>query len=192
MKFFSFSSYPSLKNGRVLTTEAMLLALYLALGFFTLSLSPTLRVTFSFLAMALSCYFFGFWPNVPFAFAADLFGYLLRPDGAYMPLFILVAVANAAIYSFFFYPRKEVKWYTVLLAKAVQVVLCNLLLNPLILQLMYQTPFWSLLLSRVIKNLIQFPLDVVLLFLVLRFAQRMVSSRSWLAKIKEKAVTTFQ
>lgn len=185
-KFFSVRSYPPLSNLKVLSLEALLLALYLVLGLVTIPLSPTLRVSFSFLAMAISCYFFGFWPNVPFAFAADLLGYLIRPDGPYMPLFALVALVNVMIYSWFFYFQEKITLPRIIMAKGVQVVISNLILNPLILKLMYQTPFWALLSTRLVKNLIEFPVDVILLWFFLRMATSSLQSLKWLQSLRRK------
>lgn len=160
--FWSWHS-ASLKNVKTLTGLALFCALYVALAFFTIHITPTLFVSFSFLALAASCSLYGLWPNLIFAFAADLLGYLVNPAGTYMPLFALVLMVKAAIYSFFFYGRKKISWTQVIPAQLLVVLLCNLLLNPIILSMMYQTPFWALLLSRLLKNAILLPIECLAL-----------------------------
>lgn len=163
----SFKSSP-LANTRVLTGLALFLALYTVLRFVSINLTPTLRVSFSFLALAASCMCYGLWPNLILAFFCDFLGFAVHPDGAYMPLFALVIMARAVIYSAFFYNRKQISIGRILIAQLLTTILCSLILNPMLLSFMYQTPFWSLLPQRLLKNAILYPIECGLLYLVLQ------------------------
>ncbi len=170
----------SLTRTKVLCGVALFMALDVLLGSLTISISETLRISFTFLSVAASCYFFGLWPNVLAAFLVDLIGYLAHPVGAYMPLFALTAILNAVIYSVFFYGRSSVSIGRVILAKASSTILCNILINPILLSMMYGTPFWVLMSERIVKNLILFPIETAMLYFVIRECCRLKKRISWL------------
>lgn len=153
---------------KTMTTLALLIALYCVLQMVTINLSTTLRISFSFIALALSCALYGFWPNVAFALIADFAGYLVHPDGAYMPLFALILVVKAGIYTWFFYQRKTISISRLILAQLIAVVVCNVLLNPLVLTLMYGMPYWVLVTSRLVKNALCFPFECAALYVALK------------------------
>lgn len=163
----SFKSKP-LGNIRTLTGMALFLALYTVLRFVSINLSPTLRISFSFLALAASCLYYGLGPNLIFAFAADFLGFAVHPDGSYMPLFALVVMARAVIYSAFFYDRKTITVRRVLIAQLCTMVLCSLILNPMLLSFMYQTPYWAMFGVRLLKNALLYPIECAMLYLVLQ------------------------
>lgn len=162
---------------RTLTGTAMFVALYMALSFFTVSFTPTLRISFSFLALAASCYFYGLGPNLIAAFACDFLGFVIHPEGGYVPFFALILMLNAAFYSLFFYGQKKVSLWRILAANALVMVISHLILNPLVLTLMYGTPYWTLLVTRLAKNLIMYPVEVFLLVLTLNICSRIKASR---------------
>lgn len=168
---FSWKS-KSIYSLNVLTGCSLLCALYTVLRFFTIPLSATLFVSFSFLALALSCRLYGIWPNMIFAFAADFLGYVVNPKGAYNPLLAVVLMVKALIYCLFFYGQKKVSVPRILLAQFLASLICNVLLNPLILSWMYQMPWWSLVVSRVAKNLILYPIECLLLYLVFKLSDK--------------------
>lgn len=173
-----FQDHSRLKGSvRTITGVSMFVALYTALSFFTIPLTPTLRISFSFLALAASCYFYGLGPNLAGAFVCDLLGFLIHPEGGYVPFFALVLMLDALIYSLFFYGQKKVSLWRVAAARSLVMALSHLILNPLLLMFMYQTPFWSLLLTRLPKNLIMLPIEILLLALVLNICSRIKAAR---------------
>ncbi len=158
----------SVSNVKTMTTLALLIALYCVLQMVTINLSTTLRVSFSFVALALSCALYGFWPNAAFALIADFIGYLVHPDGAYMPLFALILVVKAWIYTCFFYGKDKVSVPRLLLGQLCAAVVCNILLNPLLLHWMYGMPYWVLVSSRLVKNALCYPIECLALYFALK------------------------
>lgn len=171
----------SLSHTKVLCGMALFMALDVLLGSMTVNITETLRISFTFLSVAASCYFFGLWPNVLAAFLVDLIGYLAHPVGAYMPLFALTAILNAVIYSLFFYGQNKVSVPRVLMAKGLSTILCNIIINPILLSMMYGTPIWVLMSERLVKNLFLFPIEAAMLYLVLRECSRLKKRISWLS-----------
>lgn len=93
----------SLQHTRVLVGVALFMALDVLLGSLSINLTETLRISFTFLGVAASCYFLVCGQMFLPLFLVDLLGYLAHPVGPYMPLFALTAILNAVIYSVCFY-----------------------------------------------------------------------------------------
>lgn len=123
---------------------------------------------------------FGLWPNVLAAFLVDLLGYLAHPVGPYMPLFALTAILNAVIYSVCFYGMQKISLKRVALAKGMSTILCNIVINPILLSMLYGTPFWVLMSERLVKNLILFPIETAMLYFVIRECIRLKKRIRWL------------
>lgn len=166
---FRWKSEP-IAQTRTMTGLALFTALYVLLNALTIQISPTLRISFSFLALAVSCRRYGFWPNVVLCFAADFLGYMVHPDGAYVPLFALILIVKAFVYIQLFYDKKHIRLWQVLLAQFLADGIGNVLLNPLILSVMYQMPYWVLVTSRLLKNACCYPFECAALFVVIRIA----------------------
>lgn len=153
---------------RTISGLAMLCALYVVLSLFAIPLSPTLEIRFSFIALAISCALYGFWPNMIFCFTADFLGYCVRPSGAYVPFFALILMAKALFYTLFFYDQKKITIPRILIAEGLVMGVGNLLLNPLLLTVMYQTPYWVLVASRLVKNILLYPVNCAVLYVAFR------------------------
>ncbi|TGY65257.1 folate family ECF transporter S component [Dubosiella muris] len=162
----------SLKNTRVLVGVALFCGLQIILNSFNIYLGPTLRITFGFLATAASCYFYGPYPNMLAAFVMDFIGYAMHPDGPYFPGYALNAMLIALIFSSFFY-QQTIKLWKIVVARALIVVFVYMILNSLWLSIMYGDSFFVLLGARVLKNVILFPVDVALLFSILKICERL-------------------
>ena len=165
-------SFRALKKTRVLVFCALMLALEVVLGNVTsIQLGPTLRISFQYLASAATGLLLGPVPALLTAALADLVGFMIRPMGSYFFGFTLSAAVSGLIYGLFFYCR-EVKLWRVLLAKLLVTVLVYAILNTLWLQMLYGDSFMVLLPTRLLKNLIQFPVDAILLYPLMKILSR--------------------
>ncbi len=162
-----------LNKTRTITGMALLAALYVLLNSLIINLSPTLRISFSFLALAVSCSLYGFLPNVLFCFVVDFLGFMAHPDGPYMPAFVLILIVKAFIYSFFFY-NQNVTVIKIIGAQFLVAVFANILLNSLILMFMYQMPYWVTVSERLLKNAICFPIECLFLWLFFKLKDRLL------------------
>ena len=84
---------------------------------------------------------------------------------------ILSAMLLGVVYGLWYY-RKPVQLWRIIACKLTVTVLFNFFLTPLWLHIMYGQAFVVLSSLRVIKNIIKFPVDVVLLVLVLKACQQ--------------------
>lgn len=97
-----------------------------------------------------------------------------------MPLFALTAILNAVIYSVCFYGMQKISLKRVALAKGMSTILCNIVINPILLSMLYGTPFWVLMSERLVKNLILFPIETAMLYFVIRECIRLKKRIRWL------------
>ena len=100
---------------------------------------------------------------------ADTLKYIIRPDGPYFPGFAVNEFLTGMIYGCFFY-KKKITLPRVIIARACITVFINLILTSLWLNMMYQSPLFTMV--RLIKNVVMFPVDVALLYAALKGAER--------------------
>lgn len=149
----------------------MLLALKVVLGMFTLNVSPILKVGFSFLPIAAAGVLFGPAAGGAVGALGDVVSYAIAPTGPYFPGFTLNAFLSGFLYGIFLHRRRATLWRTAA-AKVSVTVLVNLLLNPLWLSVLYSRAFLAVLSARVATNLALLPIDVALLYLLLKFMEK--------------------
>ena len=119
----------------------------------------------------------------------DVIGFLVKPTGAFSPIFTLVEVAGAVIYGIFLYGLNPVKLdfssrsaffgglktngfqvFRIFMAKFCVNLFCNVFLNTIAMVIMgYFAPevFWVKITTRIVKNLTMLPIEVFILLLVL-------------------------
>ena len=159
-----------LKNIRCLTATAMLIALDLALKLaVTIDLTTYLKLSFAFLAMASIGMLFG--PTVAFAagMVTDILGFLIRPSGAFDIRFTFIEALGGLIYGVFLYNASNDRWLVprIIAAKTSVVIVCNLWLTTLATSSLMGSGYFALLPTRAAKNIIQLPVDIILLSIVL-------------------------
>ena len=98
---------------------------------------------------------------------SDILGFLLKPTGPYFPGFTISAALGGVIYGLFLFESDRKLWQIVL-ARAVIMVLVNIMLNTLFLTMLYGPSQAALLPVRALKNAMQFPIDCLLLTAVCR------------------------
>ena len=92
-----------------------------------------------------------------------------RAAGRFYPLFTLVAMLECLLYALFLF-RAPLRVWRAAAAKLSVNVVCNILLTPVLLSWMYGQAIRVYLATRVVKNLLLFPLEAALLYLLLRAA----------------------
>lgn len=204
MSFFRMfkKSAMELKTLRCLTVTAILIGIDLALKFTaSIALTQTLKISFAFLALASIGMLFGPVVAGLAGVVTDVIGYFIKPQGAFNPLFTIVELVGAVIYGIFLYRLNPLKFsdgdntkhnviqvLRIIFAKLSVVVVCNLVMTPAAMVLSGYDTVESITAKysiRVVKQLAQFPVDVVLLLIVLpaimfayNRANRGISSRA--------------
>ena len=160
-------SYKELKSVRTITVMAMLAAVAVILGMFSIELGPFIRIGFSSIPNGIVGYLFGPVTGGIFAGVLDVLKFLMKPTGAYFLPLTLVTVLAGVLYGCFYY-KKPLTFWRVLAAKFVVMLVCNVVLNTLCLSVLYGDGFFVLVGPRIIKNLIMWPIDSAVFFLIAR------------------------
>ena len=139
-----FESSREFKKVTTITTCAMFGALSVVLGYYSFKITPNLKIGFGSIPNMLVDYLFGPVVGGLFGGAMDVIKFMLKPDGGFMPGFTFNAMLAAFIYGLF----------------------CNIVLGTYWLTLLNGKGFLAILPARAIKNLIQWPVDSLIFFLV--------------------------
>ena len=107
----------------------------------------------------------------------DVLGYFAGnlSMGAYFPGYTLTAVVGGLIWGLWLYPRKVTVWRAIG-AKACINLFCNIGLNTLWLTVTGGKAMSLLLVTRVPKNLILLPIEIVLTYVVMRLVCRIYNA----------------
>ena len=189
---FSAKEFKSIKS---MVFAALLVALHTVLAVFvSIQVTPSLRISVSFLANCAIGYMFG--PIMGFVCGGlgDLIQFVIKPQGAYFPGWTLSAALAGFIYGLFFYGcnmkvaenfdsgnSNEKKSFLKLidvkfllrctLALTVDTLLVNVLLGTYWCSIMYGKGFAFYLSLRFAKNMIQLPINIILAYYVLGFVK---------------------
>ena len=166
-------SLHSLSRTRTITTAGLLLAIQMVLSSFgVIEVNDSLKISLAHLAVAPTALLFG--PVVAGLQGAlsDVLGFLLKPSGPYFPGFTLSAALLGVIYGLLLYKTRRTTWQ-IIAARVIVCVVINIGLNTLFLTMLYGPSRLATLPLRVMKNLIQLPVDCLLLGAVCRLVQRL-------------------
>lgn len=144
---------------------ALLIALEIILTRFLSIETPTLRIGFGFLPVAIMAILYGPWWTGAAGVVGDLVGMMLFPKAAFFPGFTLTAFLTGMIYGLFLY-KKPITWKRTFVAVSSVNVICSLCLDTLWLSMMYGDSFLVLLPMRLVKAAIMIPVATVLIYLV--------------------------
>ena len=162
-----------LLHTRTLVTLACLIGLQVALKLVvSIQVTQNLRISLDYLVHVAASALFGPLAGIISGALTDLLGCIVHPTGAFNPGFTVSAMMNGLFYGLCLYGR-PFRWWRVLLAQALVVVITNLTLNTIWLVPMYGKSFFALLPARALKNLIQYPVDVVLMCLLMKQLPRL-------------------
>lgn len=162
------------KNVKVIVGTALFIAMNVVLGYAKIVIIPkTLEISFSTLALAACAFTYGPFMSGLAGIICDNIKYFLNPSGPYMPLFGINEILTGVIYGLFFY-KKEITLKRVIFARLCVVLICNMLLTPLWLHMLYGDAFIVYFTARIVKNIVMFPIDVFLLYTVLKATKRAI------------------
>jgi len=148
-----------------LVVMALLIALEIILTRFLSIETPTLRIGFGFLPVAVMAILYGPWWTGAAGIVGDLVGMTLMPKAAFFPGFTLTAFLAGMIYGLILY-KKPITWKRTFVAVSAVNVICSLCLDTVWLSMMYGDSFLVLLPMRLVKAAIMIPLATAIIYLV--------------------------
>ena len=158
------------KSLKMLLFAALMVALRVALKSVSVPVAADLRIGVGFFVNAFGSMVYG--PMVAMAAGAvsDTLGALLFPTGPYFLPFILTEIAGSLVFALFFY-RARITAVRVILSRFCINFFVNIVLQTPIMMAYYQImlgkSYKIFHLPRIIKNLVMFPIESVLLILFL-------------------------
>lgn len=157
---------------------AVLIAMQIVLGrIAAINVGSYLKISFGFIPIAVCGILTGPVWTLLMASVCDILGALLFPTGAFYWGFTLVAAVGGLIYGLFLYQKKQ-SILRCLLCTLTVAVICNILMNTYFLGQIGamvrpgNDGFWPVMWTRILKNLIQFPVNGIILFLVWKALMR--------------------
>ena len=159
----------SIKNVHVIVGVALFFALNVILNLFgSIQITNELKIGVASITTAASCLLYGPIPNLLLAPLLDFVNYIVKPVGAYYPIYMISTIASACIFSMFLFNCKKITWLRVILCRITYDVVVSLFLNTLFTSMLWGTPFLVIAGPKFIKNLISLPIQVIILYLVLK------------------------
>jgi ECF transporter S component (folate family) len=147
-----------------LTLTALLIALTIVFTRFLAIQMLTVRISLEFIPIALTSVLFGPIVGAVSAAIADVLGMLAFPTGGpYFPGFTVSTALYAFIYGLFLYNR-PFKLKTVMLCVLTNVLIVDFVLVSVWLRILWQMPYEALVVTRVIKCVILYPVQVLVLY----------------------------
>ena len=185
------SSAKELKSTRNLVICAMMAALSIILMSTTsFYITPHIKIGFSGLPNRLVDFMFGPVVGAIFGGVMDVMKFLIKPDGGFFFGYTLTAIVSGFIYGLFYYKLQIKKplrtnatgtklvlaWVKanalsillIFIANVLIKVLCNIGLNTLWSSMTTGKAFLAILPTRILKNLIQIPVDTVFHFVLIK------------------------
>ena len=161
---------------------AVLIAMQIVLGrIAAINVGNYLKISFGFIPIAVCGILTGPVWTLLMASVCDILGALLFPTGAFYWGFTLVAAIGGLIYGVFLYNQKE-NVIRCLLCMLTVAAVCNISLNTVFLCRIGaivgpgNDGFWPVMWTRVLKNLIQFPVNGLILWMVWKTLKRIPAS----------------
>lgn len=159
-------SYHEFKKVNTITCCAMFGAMSIVLSYVaSIRVTPNLKIGLGALPNEMVDYLFGPVVGALFGGGMDIIKFMLKPDGGFMPGFTFNAMLAAFIYGIFLY-KKPLSLTRMMIAKFIVAILCNIILGTYWLSTINGKGFLALLPGRMMKNLIQAPVDAVLFYVV--------------------------
>lgn len=167
------ASIQEFKRVKSICIAAMMTALNTLLGMFTITIIPKiLIISFSFLASAACAMFCGPLLSGCAGAIADILKFIVHPNGPFFIGYTFNEFLVGMIYGCFFYRREQISLRRCIAARFTVVMILNMFFTPLWLYIMYDQAFFALISARVLKNIVMFPIDTFLLYLVMRTCVR--------------------
>lgn len=161
-----------LKDTKSIVFASLIVVLRIVVKAFRIPLAAGLSLTFDCYVNSLGSLIYGPVVGLCVGAVSDTLGYLIFPSGVYFFPFIFVEMLSSFIFGLFFWKR-QISVLRVLAAKFTVNLVCNIILTSLFMKWMYvalgdekATTYSIINLVRIVKNLVLFPAESVLIVLV--------------------------
>ena len=161
-------------NTKTLAIMALMIAIEIILTRILSIQTPTVRISFGFIPIALLAVMYGPLYAGIAAAIADFMGVMLFPVAAFFPGFTLTAFLMGITYGIFLYKHPQ-KMTRIFVAVLIVVVVLQLGLDTYWLQIITGQGYLALLPARILRSAIMLPVQIVCIrFVVHTLAERLI------------------
>lgn len=157
-------------NTKKLVMMSLLIAIQVVLSRFMSFNAWNLKIGFAFAPVALCGILMGMGPTAIMAVIADILGAVLFPSGMFFPGFTLTALLHGATYGLLLHKKQTT--VRIGLAVVIDQLVLGLVLNTLWISILYGSPYWGVLISRIPQCLIMVPVEFVIITMLAKFGKR--------------------
>lgn len=166
LKTFS-DSYKELKKLKTLVITALLIAIGIILGQFSIQLTETTKIGISFIATQMTANLFGPVVGGIMGGVADILKFIIKPTGPFLIGYTISAILGPVIYGVMLY-KKPISFWRILLSKVVVAIFINLLLGTFWSYHYFGAAFWAAIPAKLIQQVIQVPVQSVIYYFVMK------------------------
>jgi len=153
-------------NARSIVIMALLIALQVILTRFLSFNQWNMRIGFGFVPVVMAAVMLGPISAALTGGIADFIGAILFPTGTYFPGFTLTAALMGLVFGLFLYKKQT--FIFVIVSVAVNQLILSLLLNTFWISVLYGSPFFGLIPTRVIQSAINIPVQITVSWLIIK------------------------
>ena len=155
------------KKVRTLTMCGLLAALAFVIKSFSIQLGPYIEVGFSGIPNEIVDFLFGPMVGAFFSAAMDVFKWIVKPTGPLILGLTLDAFLAGLIYGVFLY-KQPIRLWRIAASKLIVAVFINVILATYWLSQVYGDGYIAILPDRILKNVIMWPINSLVTYLVLK------------------------
>lgn len=155
------------KSVRTIALCGLFAALAFILESFSIQVTTYIKIGFSGVPNEVVDFLFGPVLGCIFAAVMDVLKWIVHPTGAYFFGYTLNAFLAGLIYGSFLY-KKPIRLWRILAAKLIVALFINVGLGTLWSSMLYGNAFWAILPARFVKNMIMWPINSLVLYLILK------------------------
>lgn len=161
---------------RMITTLGILTALCVVISLFLTIHTQTMKITLTFIPIALAARLYGPAGGGIVAGLADIIEVLVHPVGTWFPPITLTGIAVGVFFGFLFRHKADI--LRIIIAALVSELVVSLLITTLWLHILYGSPYHVLLIGRVVQILIMTGIKIAVLPPLFRIADRLTRTRA--------------
>lgn len=154
----------------MLVTIALLVAMHIILSRFLSINAWNIKIGFAFVATFIGAYLYGPVAGALVGGLGDFLGAILFPIGAYFPGFTLNCALTGVVFGLLLYKKQSP--FRIVLAAIIDELGIAMWITPLWISILYGSPYWPLIISRLPQIGILFVVEIVVMFLMIKVMER--------------------
>ncbi len=164
-------SAAEMKKVVTFTTCAMLGALSIILGIYSIQIGEFIKIDFANVPIQMGACMFGPVAGPIFGAVMDIINYFIKPTGPFFAGFTISAVVMTIIIGIALY-KKEITLNRILTATFISTIIVDMGLNTIWLSIMYDRAIYLMLPMRILKCMILWPMQAGMMFVLLKALKR--------------------